>query len=84
MALILRYSDCDHGITNSYHRPHIKGDTEMLGTHILLYTDPGTGALIWQLFAAAIFGAAFYFRQYLSKIKVTYSAWKHKTSMKQR
>ncbi len=32
----------------------------------LAYTDPGTGALIWQMFAAAFVGAAFYFRRFLT------------------
>ena len=35
----------------------------------LAYTDPGTGALIWQMAAAAVVGAAFYFRRFLSWIK---------------
>jgi hypothetical protein len=35
----------------------------------LLYTDPGSGALIWQLVVAAGLGAAFYFRHYLGKAK---------------
>ena len=31
-----------------------------LQTLILLYTDPGTGTLIWQLILAALFGGLFY------------------------
>lgn len=27
------------------------------------YTDPGTGALIWQIIAAGFMGAMFYFRR---------------------
>lgn len=27
------------------------------------YTDPGTGALLWQLLAAAFLGISFYFRR---------------------
>ncbi len=27
------------------------------------YTDPGSGALLWQMVGAAFFGAAFYFRK---------------------
>lgn len=50
----------------------------MLGTYILLYTDPGTGAMIWQLLAAAFIGGAFYFRHYFSKIKVILSTVKNK------
>ena len=29
------------------------------------YTDPGSGALIWQLLVAGFFGAIFYFRRVL-------------------
>jgi hypothetical protein len=36
---------------------------------ILLYTDPGTGAMIWQLLVAAGLGSAFYFRHYISKAR---------------
>jgi len=36
---------------------------------ILLYTDPGTGALIWQLLAAAALGMTFYFRLSLIRLK---------------
>ncbi|HZI85399.1 MAG TPA: hypothetical protein VFD48_01090 [Pyrinomonadaceae bacterium] len=45
----------------------------MLATFVLLYTDPGTGAMLWQLLAAAFIGGAFYFRHYFSKIKVLLS-----------
>lgn len=30
------------------------------------YTDPGSGALIWQALMAAIVGASFYFRRIIS------------------
>jgi nitrate/nitrite transporter NarK len=33
------------------------------------YTDPGTGALIWQMLLAGIAGAAFYFRRITSWFK---------------
>ena len=29
------------------------------------YTDPGSGALLWQALVAAFVGAAFYFRKFL-------------------
>ena len=32
------------------------------------YTDPGSGALIWQLLLAASFGAVFYVRKLLARI----------------
>lgn len=47
-------------------------------THIFLYTDPGTGAMLWQLLAAAFVGLAFYFRHYVSKIRVVFTAMKNK------
>lgn len=31
---------------------------------MLLYTDPGSGAMIWQLLLAFIFGATFYFSRF--------------------
>ena len=36
---------------------------------LLMYTDPGSGAMIWQLLVAAGLGAAFYFRHYFSKVR---------------
>jgi hypothetical protein len=33
------------------------------------YTDPGSGALIWQALMAAIVGASFYFRRIVSWFK---------------
>lgn len=29
-----------------------------------IYTDPGSGTLVWQLLLAAFFGVAFYFRRF--------------------
>ena len=31
--------------------------------HCLLYADPGSGTLIWQLVLAAVFGGLFYVRK---------------------
>jgi hypothetical protein len=45
---------------------------------LLLYTDPGTGAMLWQLSAAALIGLAFYFRHYASKIRGLFTARKNK------
>lgn len=50
----------------------------VLSTYFLLYTDPGTGAMLWQLLAAAFIGGAFYCRHYFSKIKVLLSAVRNK------
>ncbi len=36
---------------------------------LLLYTDPGTGAMIWQLLVAAGLGGMFYFRHYIGKAR---------------
>ena len=33
------------------------------------YTDPGSGALIWQMLVAGFVGAAFYFRKFTSWVK---------------
>jgi hypothetical protein len=33
------------------------------------YTDPGSGALIWQALMAAIVGGSFYFRRIVSWLK---------------
>lgn len=41
-------------------------------TLLIFYTDPGTGAMLWQLLAAAFIGGAFYFRHYLAKLKVLF------------
>ena len=38
----------------------------------MFYTDPGTGAMLWQLLAAAFIGGAFYFRHYLAKLKILF------------
>jgi hypothetical protein len=37
--------------------------------HAFAYTDPGSGALIWQMLAAGFVGAAFYFRRFLTWLK---------------
>ncbi|HYG82405.1 MAG TPA: hypothetical protein VD861_18555 [Pyrinomonadaceae bacterium] len=47
--------------------------TDLLGTLILLYTDPGTGTLILQLLAAGLIGAAFYARQFARRAKSLFS-----------
>lgn len=33
------------------------------------YTDPGSGALIWQMLVAGLVGAAFYFRKFTSWLR---------------
>jgi hypothetical protein len=37
--------------------------------HLLLYADPGSGALALQLLLASFFGALFYLRSYLVRLK---------------
>jgi hypothetical protein len=37
--------------------------THTFATYFFLYTDPGSGTLIWQLLLAAFFGGMFYFRR---------------------
>jgi hypothetical protein len=39
----------------------------------LLYGDPGSGSLVWQLLLAAFFGVVFYVRFYARKFKDTMS-----------
>ena len=39
-----------------------------LQTLILLYTDPGAGALVWQLLLAALFGGLFYARRFRDRL----------------
>ncbi len=34
----------------------------------LLYADPGSGALIWQLIVAAVLGGAFYLRRFKERL----------------
>jgi hypothetical protein len=37
-------------------------------TLAFLYTDPGSGALIWQLLVASFFGILFYLRAFIGRI----------------
>ncbi len=36
---------------------------------MLMYTDPGTGAMLWQILVAAFLGSLFYFRKLISWFK---------------
>jgi hypothetical protein len=36
---------------------------------LLFYTDPGTGALLWQLMVASLIGGAFYARRVMRLVK---------------
>jgi hypothetical protein len=38
-------------------------------TLAFLYTDPGSGALLWQLLLASFFGALFYARSFIRRIQ---------------
>lgn len=40
------------------------------------YTDPGSGALVWQLLVASFFGIMFYIRSFIRKITATISSRK--------
>jgi hypothetical protein len=48
------------------------------GIHILafLYTDPGSGALIWQLVVASFVGGLFYLRSFIRRIAAMMSGGK--------
>lgn len=37
-------------------------------TLAFIYTDPGSGALIWQLLVASFFGILFYLRSFIRRI----------------
>jgi hypothetical protein len=37
-------------------------------TLAFLYTDPGSGALVWQLLVASFFGILFYLRAFIRRI----------------
>jgi hypothetical protein len=37
--------------------------------YLAFYTDPGAGALLWQLLLASFFGAVFYARLVMRRIK---------------
>ena len=43
------------------------------------YVDPGSGAMIWQILAAAFLGALFYFRKLVIRIR---QIWSHPSSSK--
>jgi hypothetical protein len=43
--------------------PTFAATTHAFLYHFLLYTDPGSGTLIWQLLLAAVFGGMFYLRR---------------------
>ena len=49
----------------------LQGDCHL---SILLYVDPGSGALVWQLLAASFFGGLFYARSVIRRIKRLFSA----------
>lgn len=45
-------------------------------TCFLLYTDPGSGALILQLLSAAVIGSLFYFRSFRDRVRAFFSSRK--------
>jgi hypothetical protein len=47
-------------------------------TLAFLYTDPGSGALVWQLLVASFFGILFYVRSFIRRITVTMSGKRSK------
>jgi hypothetical protein len=42
-------------------------------TLAFLYTDPGSGALVWQLLVASFVGGLFYMRSFIRRIKAKMS-----------
>jgi hypothetical protein len=47
---------------------------------VLLYTDPGSGALVWQLLVASFFGILFYLRAFIRRIAAMMSDRKSRPS----
>ena len=45
-------------------------------TLVFLYTDPGSGAFIWQLLVASLFGILLYLRAFIRRITATMSGRK--------
>jgi hypothetical protein len=45
------------------------------------YTDPGSGALIWQMLMAALVGVGFYYRRIVSWFKRGRTATQNKTDL---
>ena len=43
---------------------------------LLLYTDPGAGALMWQLVLASLVGGAFYARHLIQQVKTRFAGSK--------
>ncbi len=41
----------------------------VLGSPASAYTDPGSGALIWQLLVAGFIGSMFYIRRFIAFLK---------------
>lgn len=46
------------------------------------YTDPGTGAMIWQLLMAAGVGLLFYAKSFVNRIKSLFNKKETKSSQK--
>jgi len=48
---------------------------------LFFYTDPGAGALVWQLILASIIGGAFYTRLAIRRVKARFAGWKKAESV---
>jgi hypothetical protein len=53
-------------------------------TLAILYTDPGSGALIWQLLVASFVGILFYVRSFIRRITAMMPGRKSKEESNQR
>lgn len=51
-------------------------------TRAYAYTDPGSGALLWQLLVGAALGLLFYFRKIMYWVRTRVSKVKHTSSVK--
>ena len=47
---------------------------------LLFYTDPGAGALLWQLLLASLVGGAFYARLLIRQVKTRFAGSKKNSS----
>jgi hypothetical protein len=50
--------------------------SDRIHAQLLLYTDPGTGSLVWQLVLASVVGGGFYARLLLRQVRERFTSSK--------
>ncbi len=71
----MNHSDSDRALLGAWLRDALRALPFVLGLLVVFrqearaYTDPGTGALLWQMLAAGFVGLMFYFRKFTSWFK---------------